>query len=242
MPLPWRRTSMNDTLQRHTSSALAALLIALFLIFAATPHANACSCVAPDPARDLGASAAAFVGKLVDMAPTGESEFGQANALTFAVVEWVKADLGELVTIVTAENAAACGIVGKPGDIIGIMAYVDSSGRLASNMCQAVDAETLASAIFEGEPSSSIPAVTIEELDGTFVDLNGDLAPLFAEPGDERFPDALPNQLGDDGTRTQTPSGAMSPLFLIGALVAMGASALYVLDRRNARRNTKNIW
>lgn len=80
---------MNDTLQRHTSNALAALLIALFLVFAATPPANACSCIAPDPARDLGASTAAFVRELVDIAPVGESALGRANALTFAVGEWV---------------------------------------------------------------------------------------------------------------------------------------------------------
>lgn len=86
------------------------------------------------------------------------------------------------MTIITDENSASCGIVGNPGDVLGIMAYVDDPGRLASNICQVLDAETPASAIFEGETSLSISAVTLEELNGTFTERNEELAPLFVEP------------------------------------------------------------
>lgn len=239
---------MNDTIKRYSASALAALLIALFLIFAATPQANACSCIRPDPSRDLGSSAAAFVGELVDIVPASESEFGPTNALTFVVIEWVKADLGDVVTIISSESSASCGIVMKPGDVLGIMASLNASGRLASSMCQAVEAEVLSGAIFEGQPSSSVPAVTIEDLADGLAKLSGEPSPLFTEPTrgstDEGLPvDALPNVPGfNDTARPLTSSGAVSPLVLIGGLIAIGASGLYVLDRRSAKRNTKDIW
>jgi hypothetical protein len=229
---------MTDSLSKRLSATLAALIIATIVLYLGTPSAQACSCLAPDPTRDLGFSNAAFVGELVDVVPIGESEFGTVNALTFTVIEWIKADLGELVTVTSTGDGASCGLVAKPGSIMGILTSPSETGQLSTGLCQVVEPDALLTSVDESDPDTSLPPITTEELNGPLLEIPLEEPPPFEEGGDP--PVAFPGQPRPSDV-PRTTSG-ISPVVVIGGLLGLGAISLYLLDRRRKTADDKNIW
>jgi len=216
---------MTHTSRSGLSGTLAALLVATILLFLGTPQAQACSCLAPDPARGIATANAAFVGELVDVATIGESEFGIVNAFTFSVIEWAKADLGDVVTVTSAGDSAACGLAGRPGDIMGILTSPGETGQLTTGLCQTVDPEALLGVIDDSDPTTSVPPITVEELEGFIAE-----APPTAFPETPR-PSEIP-----------VSTGGISPVAVIGGLLGLGGASLYLLDRRRKISDNKHIW
>jgi hypothetical protein len=229
---------MTESLRTRLSATLAALIIATIVLYLGTPSAQACSCLAPDPTRDLGFSNAAFVGELVDVVPIGESEFGTVNAFTFAVIEWVKADLGELVTVTSTGDGASCGLVAKPGSIMGILTSPGEAGQLSTGLCQVVEPDALLASVDESDPDTSLAPITTEELNGPLPGVPLEEPPPFEESG--LPPVGLPQQPRPPNT-PDTTSG-ISPAVVIGGLLGLGGASLYMLDRRRRTADDKNIW
>ncbi len=229
---------MTHSSRSGLAATIAAFLIGAIVVFLGTPQAQACSCLAPDPGSALGISNAAFIGELVDVVPIGESEFGTVNAFTFTVLEWVKADLGETVTVTSTGDSASCGLVGRPGDVMGILTSPSETGQLSTGLCQTVDPDMLTEFMDESDPTTTIPPIAVEELDEPSLAPPPDEAPLFEDP--EIHPGALP-ETPRPSQRPDT-TGGISPVMVIGGLLGLGAGSLYVLDRRRKIADDKNIW
>lgn len=229
---------MTHTSRSGLSGILAALLIATILLFLGTPQAQACSCLAPDPARGIATANAAFVGEIVDVATIGESEFGIVNAFTFSVIEWAKADLGDVVTVTSAGDSAACGLAGRPGDIMGILTSPGETGQLTTGLCQTVDPEALLGVMNDSDPTTSVPPITVDELEGFVADAPLGDGPLFEDP--EAPPTAFPQTPRPSEIPVST--GGISPVAVIGGLLGLGGASLYLLDRRRKITDNKHIW
>ncbi|GBE24881.1 hypothetical protein BMS3Bbin02_01163 [bacterium BMS3Bbin02] len=220
------------------SAITAAFVIATIILFLGTPQAQACSCLAPDPGRDLGFSNAAFIGELVDVVPIGESEFGTVNAFTFTVMEWVKADLGETVTVTSTGDSASCGLVGRVGDVMGILTGPSETGQLSTGLCQTVNPDMLTGFVDEGDPTTTVPPITVEELDEPIPEPPPDGPPFFEEPSVP--PEALPQT--PRPSESPDPTGGISPFAVIGGLLGFGGVSLYLLDRHRKVADDKDIW
>lgn len=121
---------------------LAIMLFAgLFVGLAPTP-ARACSCMAPDATDMLARSDYAFVGSIVEVERIGQQQMGGEALFTFDVRGWAKGNLGETVSVVSADNGAACGYELPAGQEAAIFLYkVD--GKLHGGLCDTMGAADL---------------------------------------------------------------------------------------------------
>jgi hypothetical protein len=106
-------------------------------------RAFACSCVAPDPARDLPLADAAFVGRVLDRS-VDEPLFSSADPAywTFEVERAVKGVLPETLVVISAADGASCGLELALDQRIGLL-LDKHGGRYASNLCWQADPDEL---------------------------------------------------------------------------------------------------
>lgn len=132
------------------------LMVGLFVGLAPSP-ARACSCIAPDAEEMLGRADYAFVGSIVSVERLGQGQFGGEALFTFEVRGWAKGNLGETVSVVSADNGAACGYEIAPGNEAAIFLY-KSDGRLTGGLCDTMGAADLeAVADLEAPAASEAP-------------------------------------------------------------------------------------
>jgi len=141
-------------------------VMSLFVALAPAAPAWGCSCVVPDAEELLASHDFAFVGSIVDKQPVGNGQFGGEALYTFQVSGWAKGNLGELVTVRSADNGAACGYELAPGQEAAIFVG-KGDGTLRGGLCSTMDAASLEAvadlaepiAIDTAPPPSEPPAV-----------------------------------------------------------------------------------
>lgn len=160
--------------------------------------AQACSCLAPPaPKIALEQAAAVFVGHV-----TSVEKGAGSNTFQFAVSKKWKGVKGDVATIVSGSNSAACGIVFDNDRDYLVYAYkIKDSEQLATNLCMRTKrvADAAADLAELGEPMSDaqnanavikpiIKTPTVTEENGS-VQVNAETA-----PGDAAQPLVLLNQ------------------------------------------------
>jgi hypothetical protein len=129
---------------------LTRLLLVAALAWAATlaapvERASACSCVPPDPARDLAVVDAAFVGTAVSRRVEGRGPLRSSADpayWTFDVERAVKGELPEKLVVRAPMDSASCGLELRPGQRVGLLLEV--RGReYESSLCRQVDPDLL---------------------------------------------------------------------------------------------------
>ncbi len=128
----------HSVMTRH----LALLLLIGFVVAMAPAPAWGCSCIAPDAEEMLASHEFAFVGSLIDKQPAGQGQFGGDALYTFQVSGWAKGNLGETVTVRSADNGAACGFELAPGHEAAIFVS-KANGGLSGGLCSTMDAASL---------------------------------------------------------------------------------------------------
>lgn len=137
---------------RPLVAALAVALAAVAALVAPVDDARACSCVRPDPERDLPRADAAFVGVLDERREADASAFH-----TFDVERVAKGELGEEVVVRTHVSGASCGLEVAEGARIGLLLEAEGRGW-TSNLCKQVDPKALlAAAPGAGPPLPGAP-------------------------------------------------------------------------------------
>jgi hypothetical protein len=131
---------------RSVCASALALVLGLGLVFHVALPARACTCMAPDPYGGLVEADGAFIGTLtatdrgLPVTDTGtlvDNEFDVEAAL--------KGDIGEVVTVKSAADGAACGFEMPIGARVGIlMDRVDDEWH--GNLCWTLDADALLAA------------------------------------------------------------------------------------------------
>jgi hypothetical protein len=109
--------------------------------------AHACSCLAPDPGRQLPQADGAFNGTFLDRdeptpGPDGALSSGDAVEFRFRVDEVFKGEFGPQVGVLSANSSASCGLAAKPGDQIGLI-VAQRDGRWHGSLCSTYDANAL---------------------------------------------------------------------------------------------------
>lgn len=152
------------------------LVTAALIGFALAPllplPAHGCSCAPPsDIVEWVDQSEAAFVGTLIDKQDAGDGEFGRESIYVFAVEEWVKGDLGEVVEVRSASNGAACGFeFWDPEMRTGAVIY-EEGGALHGGLCSQVDPDALLATApdpgtVSGSPDPTVPPLLAPDLGG----------------------------------------------------------------------------
>jgi hypothetical protein len=127
------------------------IAIAVTPVFAAP--VRACSCAVPSDIQSwVDESEAAFVGTLIEK--VGDDFAGEA-LYVFAVEEWVKGDLGEVIEVHSAANGAACGFeFWDPDQRIGAVIH-EEGGELHGGLCSQIDPDVLLAAMRGPAPSAT---------------------------------------------------------------------------------------
>ncbi len=115
-----------------------------------------------DPAGLLDQAGGAFVGTLVEKTKGAPDQF---NAVyVFEVSQWVKADLGSTVEVVSGMDSASCGWEQPTGEEAGILLYADGA-NLTSGLCSMLDPAVLAElgATYQPGPTA-VPALLPQDL------------------------------------------------------------------------------
>lgn len=117
---------------RSAASVLLATGAAALLLTAATPDAEACSCVQPPPPLDALAQATAVFEARVQRIEVDAARLRMTAHLT-VIRQW-KGDLPEDVTVTTASQTSLCGF---PFEVDNrVLLYVDGEGTdLSASMC-----------------------------------------------------------------------------------------------------------
>lgn len=146
------------------------LLLALTILATAAPMATAqaCSCMAPDPARFLAESDFVFAGSLIER-PEGAGaigEFGgESVAYLFEVDAVYKGDLRDAtVQVWSASSGAACGFEMPLGEPVAI-AVMLSGGQLTSGLCSTFGVEQLEAAAEQAGVQPTIPSPPTDPVD-----------------------------------------------------------------------------
>lgn len=107
--------------------------------------ASGCSCVPPDPARDLAEVDAAFVGTARSRRVEGRGpprSSADPAYWTFDVERVVKGELQDELVVRTPVDSASCGLELRPGQRVGLL--LDLRGReYESSLCRQVDPDLL---------------------------------------------------------------------------------------------------
>ncbi|MEX2394321.1 MAG: hypothetical protein WD826_07570 [Actinomycetota bacterium] len=116
--------------------------IALFLLLALAPAAQACSCIKDDPRTSLEKADAAFIGELIDRPQsrsTGQiRSSGEIVDWRFTVEDSVKGDLGDEVVVKSAISGVSCGLSVPLGETVGLFLRRDGGGW-RGGLCSQVD-------------------------------------------------------------------------------------------------------
>lgn len=139
------------------------LLLALTILATVAPMATAqaCSCMAPDPARFLAESDFVFAGSLIERPEEAGAigEFGGENvAYLFEVDAVYKGDLRDAtVQVWSASNGAACGFEMPLAEPVAIAVSL-SGGQLTSGLCSTFAVEQLEAAAEQAGIQPTIPS------------------------------------------------------------------------------------
>lgn len=122
-----------------TSGLLA--LIALVALLGAE-SAFACKCAPPDANELLPGSDAAVVGRLVAVTPRGEAAADYKYRVGLVVKGSRRIHRGQLLTVRSARDEAACGLPPDLGRSYGL--FLDrAAGRWSSSRCEVVSPEEM---------------------------------------------------------------------------------------------------
>jgi hypothetical protein len=142
--VPSRERTLAAALRFSRPLLVAALAWAASLAAPVEP-ASACSCVPPDPARDLADVDAAFVGTAVsrrveERGPLRSS--GDPAYWTFDVERAVKGELPEKLVVRAPVDSASCGLELRPGERVGLLLEL-RGGEYESSLCRQVEPDLL---------------------------------------------------------------------------------------------------
>jgi hypothetical protein len=115
--------------------AIAVLIVA---VLAAPRPAAACSCVQPPPPKEaMEQSAAVFEGTVTDVREAHGNEVREMSfEVDLRVGRRFKGAEADMVTVITAENSAACGYNFEVGQTYLVYADAsDSDGQLSVSLC-----------------------------------------------------------------------------------------------------------
>lgn len=135
----------------------------LLVTIASAAPAWGCSCIAPDAQEMLASHDFAFVGSIVDKQPLGNGQFGGEALYTFQVSGWAKGNLGETVSVRSADNGAACGYELAAGQEAAIF-VTKVDGTLQGGLCSTMGADSLEAVAALADP---IPTETTPPPDDT---------------------------------------------------------------------------
>ncbi len=172
---------------RTVARLVTVVMLVVVASFYAPDPASACSCVGPgDLTEAIGASQAAFVGKLIDRRSAGMGQFGEESIYVFEVETWVKGDLGQVIEIHSASSGAACGLeFWNDEKRIGAFLFRES-GEIRSGLCSQVDPDVLLAAANPALPNPSLrPALLVaswNSADLTLLSRNGQLVGTMENP------------------------------------------------------------
>jgi hypothetical protein len=152
--------------------------VAFGLLIQGALPASACSCMMPDPVKGLAEADGAFVGALMvkEEQTGGMVNGGELIDYVFEVEAALKGDIGEVVTVKSAADGAACGYEIPVGSRAGFTLYRSAAGW-EGNLCATYDADALLAAAEDlpepvttttaGEPVEAAPPTSVPiESDG----------------------------------------------------------------------------
>lgn len=116
---------------------LLLVLAALAVALAAAAPAHACTCAPPGPpAAELAAADAVFSGRVISVEATRQEDRFPRLTVRFALAEvWKGLPEGEVATVTTAGDSAACGYHFEPGEEYLVYAQEGDPGSLSTGLC-----------------------------------------------------------------------------------------------------------
>ena len=122
---------------------LVLLLAIVMTVMTLSPlPALGCSCIEIlEPGPILDGAGGAFIGTMVEKHPRVPDEF--SATYVFEVSQWVKADLGNTVRVVSGPDSASCGWESPVAGEMGVLLYLEGE-NLYSGLCSMMDPGVMA--------------------------------------------------------------------------------------------------